>query len=38
VQWEPAEGKDQDEAENGPGHLPPLQRETTGVVPPLERR
>lgn len=38
VQWEPAEGKDEDKAEDGFGHLPPLDRETTDFVPPLERR
>lgn len=27
VQWEPAEGKDEDKAEDGFGHLPPLERE-----------
>lgn len=30
VQWEPAEGKDEDEAEDGFGHLPPLEEETAG--------
>lgn len=37
VHREPAEGKDKDEAENGSGHLPPLQREATGVNPPLNK-
>lgn len=30
VQWEPTEGKDEDEAEDGFGHLPPLEEETAG--------
>lgn len=30
VQREPAEGKDEDEAEDGFGHLPPLEREWDG--------
>lgn len=29
VQWEPAEGKDEDEGKDSFGHLSPLQRETT---------
>lgn len=38
VQREPAEGKDEDKTEDGLRHLPPLQRETTGFLSPLEVR
>lgn len=37
VQWEPAEGKDEDKAEDGFGHLPPLQREPQNMFHHQER-